>query len=136
MPEGFDTKLGEGGIQLSAGQAQRIGLARALYRQPRIVVLDEPNANLDAEGEQALLQALNELKTQGSTIILVTHKPSLVSNMDYLLVMREGRVELLGPRDEVLARLNGSKAQPNPDTSASSHAGMPGMAVIRTGSRT
>ena len=136
LPEGFDTKLGEGGIQLSAGQAQRIGLARALYRQPRIVVLDEPNANLDAEGEQALLQALNELKTQGSTIILVTHKPSLVSNMDYLLVMREGRVELLGPRDEVLARLNGSKAQPNPDTSASSHAGMPGMAVIRTGSRT
>ena len=112
LPEGFDTRLGEGGIQLSAGQAQRIGLARALYGQPRIVVLDEPNANLDAEGEQALLQALSELKAQGSSVILITHKPSLVSSMDYLMLLREGRVELLGPRDEVLARLSGQPAHP------------------------
>jgi PrtD family type I secretion system ABC transporter len=105
LPEAFETRLGEGGIQLSAGQAQRIGLARALYGQPRIVVLDEPNANLDAEGEQALLQALAELKAQGSTVILITHKPSLVNNMDYLMLLREGRIDLLGPRDEVLARL-------------------------------
>ena len=112
LPEGFDTRLGEGGIQLSAGQAQRIGLARALYGQPRIVVLDEPNANLDAEGEQALLQALSELKSQGSSVILITHKPSLVSSMDYLMLLREGRVELLGPRDEVLARLSGQPAHP------------------------
>lgn len=112
LPEGFDTRLGEGGIQLSAGQAQRIGLARALYGQPRIVVLDEPNANLDIEGEQALLQAIAELKTQGSTVILITHKPSLVSNMDYLMVLREGRVELLGPRDDVLSRLSGHHPHP------------------------
>lgn len=125
LPEGFETQLGEGGIQLSAGQAQRIGLARALYGQPRIVVLDEPNANLDAEGEQALLQTLTELKAQSHTVILITHKPSLVGNMDYLLVMREGRVELMGPRDEVLARLNGSKPQVTPGTS-----------VIRSGSDT
>lgn len=136
LPEGFDTKLGEGGIQLSAGQAQRIGLARALYGQPRVIVLDEPNANLDAEGEQALLQALNGLKSQGSSVILITHKPSLVSSMDYLLVMREGRVELLGPREEVLARLNGSKPPSTPDISTSSSNGVPGMAVIRTGSPT
>jgi len=117
LPEGFDTRLGDGGIQLSAGQAQRIGLARALYGQPRLVVLDEPNANLDAEGEQALLQALAELKAQGSTIILITHKPSLVSSMDYLMLLREGRVELLGPRDEVLARLSGQPTNPQPGVS-------------------
>ena len=107
LPEGFDTRLGEDGIQLSAGQAQRIGLARALYGKPRIVVLDEPNANLDAEGEQALLMALHSCKLEGTTLIMITHKPSLVTTMDYLLVMREGRVEVLGPRDEVLAKLAG-----------------------------
>lgn len=120
LPEGFDTQLGEGGIQLSAGQAQRIGLARALYGKPRIIVLDEPNANLDAEGEQALIQTLNDLKGQGVTVIMITHKPSLVTPMDYLLVMREGRVDLLGPRDEVLAKL-GMQAMPHP------------VAVARTG---
>jgi ABC-type protease/lipase transport system fused ATPase/permease subunit len=76
------------------------------------VVLDEPNANLDAEGEQALLQALAELKAQGSTVILITHKPSLVSSMDYLMLLRDGRVELLGPREDVLARLSGQSAPP------------------------
>lgn len=105
LPEGFDTRLGEGGIQLSAGQAQRIGLARALYGSPRLVVLDEPNANLDADGEQALMQCLLELKAKRVTVVMITHKPSLVASMDYLLVMRDGRVELLGPRDQVLAKL-------------------------------
>lgn len=136
LPEGFETRLGEGGIQLSAGQAQRIGLARALYGQPKIVVLDEPNANLDAEGEHALMLALAELKAQGSTIILVTHKPSLVSSMDYLLIMREGRVELLGPRDDVLARLNGQTPAPPtaPAPPPTPHVTLP-TAFIRTGSR-
>ncbi len=137
LPEGFETRLGEGGIQLSAGQAQRIGLARALYGQPRLVVLDEPNANLDAEGEIALLQALAELKAGGSTVILITHKPSLVSSMDYLLIMREGRIELLGPRDGVLARLNGQTARATPAAASPppspSHAHAP-AAMTRTGS--
>lgn len=109
LPDGFETRLGEGGIQLSAGQAQRIGLARALYGCVRLVILDEPNANLDAEGEQALMRTLQELKANQVTVILITHKPSLVSTMDALLIMRDGRVELVGPRDEVLARLNGQK---------------------------
>lgn len=108
LPQGFDTRLGEGGIRLSAGQAQRIGLARALFRRPKIIVLDEPNANLDIEGEQALLNALAEMKKQESTIIMVTHKPSLVSSLDYLLVLRDGRMELMGPRDQVMARLSGT----------------------------
>jgi PrtD family type I secretion system ABC transporter len=112
LPEGFDTVLGEGGIRLSAGQAQRVGLARALFRQPRIVVLDEPNANLDAEGEQALIQTLAELKREAVTVVMVTHKPSLVATLDYLLLLREGRMELGGPREDVLARLNGAGAVP------------------------
>lgn len=120
LPNGFDTRIGDGGIQLSAGQAQRVGLARALYGRPRIVVLDEPNANLDAEGEQALLQTLNELRAQGVTLIMITHKPSLVASMDYLLVMREGRIDVMGPRDQVLAKLG---VQPMP------HA----VAAVRTG---
>lgn len=132
LPEGFDTKLGDGGIQLSAGQAQRIGLARALYGQPRVIVLDEPNANLDAEGELALLQSLAEIKVQGRTSILITHKPSLVGGMDYLLVMREGRVELMGPRDEVLARLSENKA-PVP-RGTSDKGATAGAAVLRAGS--
>ena len=136
LPEGFETKLGEGGIQLSAGQAQRIGLARALYGQPTIVVLDEPNANLDAEGEQALLQALSELTSQGCTLILITHKPGLVGSMDYLLVMRDGRVELLGPREEVISRLSGNISAQNRGTSTfGSPSTMPGNPVIRTGSQ-
>jgi PrtD family type I secretion system ABC transporter len=110
LPQGFDTLLGEGGIQLSAGQAQRVGLARALYGHPRIVVLDEPNANLDAEGEQALIDTLLLLKQENTTLVMITHKPSLVATLDYLLVLREGRMELMGPRDEVLARLSGTPA--------------------------
>lgn len=120
LPNGFDTRLGEGGIQLSAGQAQRIGLARALYGKPRMVVLDEPNANLDAEGEQALVHTLNALRTQGVTLIMITHKPSLVASMDYLLVMREGRVDVIGPREQVLAKL-GVQSMPHP------------VAAVRTG---
>lgn len=108
LPQGFDTRLGEGGIHLSAGQAQRVGLARAMFRKPRIVVLDEPNANLDAEGELALLQALVEMKQERTTVIMVTHKPSLVASLDYLLVLRDGRMEIMGPRDEVMARLSGT----------------------------
>lgn len=107
LPQGFETRIGEGGIRLSAGQAQRIGFARALFRRPRIVVLDEPNANLDTDGEQALLQTLAEMKQEQVTVVMITHKPSLVGSLDYLLVMRDGKMELMGPRDEVLARLAG-----------------------------
>jgi ABC-type protease/lipase transport system fused ATPase/permease subunit len=108
FPKGFDTLLGEGGIRISAGQAQRVGLARALFRRPRIVILDEPNANLDAEGEQALVQTLVQLQQEQTTVVLITHKPALVASLDYLMVLRDGRMEVMGPRDEVLARLSGA----------------------------
>ena len=105
LPDGFETRVGEGGATLSGGQAQRIGLARALYGSPRIVVLDEPNANLDSAGEQALQQVLVELRQRGCTVVLITHKPSLVSGLDYVAVMRDGALDITGPAQEVLARM-------------------------------
>ncbi len=105
LPKGYDSDIGECGQSLSPGQRQRIALARALYGQPRLVVLDEPNANLDHEGEAALLRTLQALKEEGVTVIIVAHRPSLLRGVDKLLVLREGAVELFGPRAEIMARL-------------------------------
>ena len=114
LPEGYETELGTAGIVLSVGQRQRVGLARALLRAPPLIVLDEPNANLDAQGEQALLNALKTLKGKGSTIVVVSHKPSMLVDADKLLVIKDGRPELFGPREAVLARLSGAPATPPP----------------------
>ncbi|SDE41057.1 type I secretion system permease/ATPase [Belnapia rosea] len=115
LPQGYDTVIGEGGIRLSGGQRQRIGLARAVYRIPRIIVLDEPNANLDTSGEAALSAAIDEMKRHHCTLLIVGHRPSTIALADRILLMKEGRVELIGPRDEVLKRLrkaSSDKAQP------------------------
>jgi len=105
MPKGYDTYIGEQGAVLSGGQRQRIGLARALYGDPKLVVLDEPNASLDTEGEQALLMAMAYLKRMGTTVVVITHKVSLLSNVDKLLVMQDGALAVFGPRDGVLQHL-------------------------------
>lgn len=105
FPQGYDTPIGDAGHVLSGGQMQRIGIARAIYRMPRLVVLDEPNANLDAEGEMRLAQTITALRQAGSTLVLVTHKPSLLANIDKVLVMRDGQMDSFGPRQEVLARI-------------------------------
>lgn len=105
LPEGYDTVIGSEGVNLSGGQRQRIGLARALYGQPRLLVLDEPNSNLDDVGERALANALRQVKASGATIFVITHRTSILAQLDSLLVMHEGAVSLYGPRDKVLAKL-------------------------------
>lgn len=102
LPNGYDTELGEGGSILSAGQRQRVGLARTLYGDPKLVVLDEPNANLDTEGEGALAEAIKGLRERGATIVLVSHKPSVLSQADKLMVVRGGRIERFGPYEEIM----------------------------------
>ena len=105
LPKGYDTQIGEAGSFLSGGQRQRIGLARALFGRPRIVVLDEPNASLDSEGEEALVRAMFAAKAWGATVVLVAHQPRILAPCEKLLVLRGGALEAFGARDEVLARL-------------------------------
>ena len=105
LPNGYQTQIGDGGARLSAGQRQRIGLARAVYCGPRLIVLDEPNANLDQLGESALASAIGELKEKGAALVIVGHRASTLARADKILWLKEGRVELFGPRDEVLQKL-------------------------------
>ncbi|MDD5716163.1 MAG: type I secretion system permease/ATPase [Sulfuricurvum sp.] len=105
LPQGYDTPIGPGGIALSGGQRQRIGLARAIYEYPALVVLDEPNSNLDDAGERALVQAIAELKKRGTTVVLITHRPAILGITDKIAFMREGQLQLFGSRDDVLAAL-------------------------------
>jgi PrtD family type I secretion system ABC transporter len=105
LPQGYETPIGEAGAALSGGQRQRIALARALHGQPCLLVLDEPNSNLDAEGESALQQALAQAKARGITVVLVGHRPSMMRSVDKLAVLRDGALDAFGPRDAVLARL-------------------------------
>jgi ABC-type protease/lipase transport system fused ATPase/permease subunit len=103
LPQGYDTPIGEGGAFLSAGQRQREALARALYGNPRLVVLDEPNSNLDAEGETALIESIRRMKTDKVTLVIVTHRSTLLSAMDRVVVLRDGAIEKFGTPAEVLA---------------------------------
>jgi ATP-binding cassette subfamily C exporter for protease/lipase len=106
LPEGYDTKLGEGGAGLSGGQKQRLGLARAMYGDPSLIVLDEPNSNLDEQGELALVNAVLDLRQRGKTIVLITHRSSALGATTKLLVMNEGSVQLFGPTKDVIAAMN------------------------------
>jgi ABC-type protease/lipase transport system fused ATPase/permease subunit len=105
LEHGYGTQIGERGTALSAGQAQRIALARALYRDPFLVVLDEPNSNLDAEGEAALTQSILGIRARGGIAVVIAHRPSAIAGVDLLLTMKEGRAIAFGPKDEVLAKV-------------------------------
>ena len=105
LPDGYDTQIGREGGTLSAGQQQRIGLARALFGKPFLVVLDEPNSNLDQEGEQALNAAIASVRSRGAIVVVVAHRPSLLAQTSHILLIRGGRMDLFGPRDEVLPRV-------------------------------
>ena len=109
LPKGYDTPIGEAGHLLSGGQRQRIGLARAVYGDPVLVVLDEPNANLDEVGETALVRTVNALKEKGRSVFLITHRPGVLAVADRVMVLRDGQVQREGPRDEVLAQLRSAR---------------------------
>ncbi len=118
LPEGYDTPLGEDGAGLSAGQRQRIGLARALYGDPFLVVLDEPNANLDTEGEHALTRAIAGVRERGGVCVVVAHRPSALAAVDLILTMSEGRVTAFGAKEDVLRRVLRPTAVVSPETAA------------------
>ena len=105
MPKGYETIIGKGATVLSGGQVQRIALARALYGDPKLVVLDEPNANLDKEGDMALSAAIAGCRKRGNTVVVMTHRPSAIASVDMLLVLQNGRVEDFGPKNEVLKKM-------------------------------
>lgn len=117
FPKGYDTPIGEAGNLLSGGQRQRIALARAVYGSPALIVLDEPNANLDDAGEEALAQAIRALKKEGKTIVLVTHRPGALAVADHIVILRDGEIQAKGPRDAVFATLRASKARATPPSS-------------------
>jgi PrtD family type I secretion system ABC transporter len=112
LPDGYETKVGERGSALSAGQAQRIALARALYRDPFLIVLDEPNSNLDAEGDEALTRAILGMRARGAIVVIVAHRPSAIAGVDYILVMAKGRQQQFGPKEEILSRVAQPQAAP------------------------
>ena len=105
LPQGYDTQIGEGGAVLSGGMRQRLALARAVYGEPTLVVLDEPNSNLDGEGDIALANCINQLRERGAAVVVISHQPGLLGVIDKLLVLHDGAVAAYGPRSEVLARL-------------------------------
>lgn len=114
FPQGYDTQIGPGGGFLSGGQRQRIALARAIYGDPALIVLDEPNSNLDENGEAALIKTVNDLKAAGSTIVIVTHRTSILAAVDTLLLLRDGELQLFGPRNEILNTLANAASNVRP----------------------
>ncbi|HUS53418.1 MAG TPA: ATP-binding cassette domain-containing protein [Thermohalobaculum sp.] len=104
LPEGYETRAGEGGHALSAGQRQRIALARAVFRNPFLIVLDEPNSNLDNDGEQALAAAIKALRDNGAIVVVIAHRPSAIVHANKILVLDGGIQSAFGPKEEVLPR--------------------------------
>ena len=125
LPDGYDTVIGGDGVVLSGGQRQRIGLARALYGSPRLIILDEPNSNLDEVGDRALIAALHNIRLSGATLFVITHRTNIVSQLDRLMVMSNGGISLFGPRELVLNELN---AQQTPKQAMQSDTAMASVA--------
>ncbi len=101
LPDGYDTVIGAGGVSLSGGQRQRVGLARAVYNYPKLIVLDEPNSNLDEQGEQALLNAIKAIKSTGATVVIITHRPSILQVVDKVALLQQGKLVRYGTKEEM-----------------------------------
>ncbi|UXN76063.1 ATP-binding cassette domain-containing protein (plasmid) [Devosia sp. A8/3-2] len=114
LPDGYNSRVGEQGDLLSAGQRQRIGSAQALYGDPFLIVLDEPNSNLDAEGDVALTDAIHQARNRGSVVIVIAHRPSAIAAVDSLLYMQGGRQAVYGPKNEVLQKITQSGSNVHP----------------------
>jgi ATP-binding cassette subfamily C protein len=115
MRDGYETEVGEDGVVLSAGQAQRIGLARAVYGRPFLIVLDEPNANLDSDGDEALAHAVRLERDRGAIVVVVTHRPAGIESVDQILILKDGRAHAFGPKETVLLPVLRKKvAAPHP----------------------
>jgi len=110
LPDGYDTVIGAGGVSLSGGQRQRVGFARALYDNPVLIVLDEPNSNLDDQGELALVSAVKQLKEQGTTVVIITHRPNILQTTNKLAVIKDGLLELYGDTKDVMAKISNANA--------------------------
>ena len=124
LADGYDTVIGSDGANLSGGQRQRIGLARAIYGQPKLIILDEPNSNLDEVGEKALALAIQVLKAAGSTIFVITHRTNILTQLDRLLVMNNGTISMYGPREQVMAELSKQHAQKSQVVAGAAPAGI------------
>jgi len=129
LPEGYDSAIGEGGRMLSGGQRQRVALARALYGDPIVVVLDEPNSNLDADGESALVNALATLKKLNKTVIIIAHRPSILATIDKILVLNAGVVVAFGPRDQVMNQYTRPAVVPTPSAAGVPFGVAPGGSI-------
>ena len=112
LPNGYDTQVGDGGAILSGGYRQRIGLARAVYGTPSIVVLDEPSSNLDSDGDLALASCVVQLKERGATVLIVSHRPGTIGIADKILYLKNGAVEMFGPKQEIMSRLTAAARSP------------------------
>ncbi len=125
LPEGYETEIGEGGAYLSGGQRQRIALARAVFGEPRLVVLDEPNANLDNDGELALMRTIAALRQMGTTVVLVSHRAAALKSADFIGIFRDGALERFGQRDAILQDLKAVAQMKAPGAAANVAGGAP-----------
>jgi ATP-binding cassette subfamily C protein len=114
LPNGYETQVGDGGAVLSGGYRQRIALARAVFGNPSLILLDEPSSNLDSEGDQALTECLVQLKARGTTVIIISHRPATLATVDKILILRDGAVDIFGHRAEIIAKLNRPAVQAVP----------------------